>query len=545
MSKYQLYCCGSRGSRPVEGKKFNEFGGFTSCYVLKTDDYALIIDCGTGLYEANNIILDCSTIDIVLTHIHYDHILGMLDWDTLNQKSKITFYGGIDKWFGEKTFDEFFKEPFWPVQPSFVLKKAPPTGTRLNLRDDLSVEFFKAPHPNDSQRIIIRTTDENSAEHSIAVMFDNETPEGIEKSVLQNCDYMIYDGMYTDAEYPRKKGFGHSTWQEACRFAVITNCKRLIVTHHDPFRTDDALRRFEHLARDIYPATDFARSGQHWNFPYVEENEEPKKDNENPKYELFSHIKETLNEIILDNNRLSTLLCIGTYILLGSVSFFMTVVNIFTGKTLLMYSTLIFTVLCIIDVALEFFMKKWHNKIQTFFQIQFLALLTFFIISGTPEGFSAIWSLMLPVSGMLIFGKKRTSILCAIMFCIILFFFDTPLGQSYLHYEYTESFMLRFPMAFFAFFIIAIFIETIREHLNSELERLRETQATTIANQTAELRAQYFGIVRANSKLQLRNKALRNVIGNDLSDDDIRQMIAGIDEQEIFDSKEQITNTEK
>lgn len=100
-------------------------------------------------------------------------------------------------------------------------------------------------------------------------------------------------------------------------------------------------------------------------------------------------------------------------------------------------------------------------------------------------------------------------------------------------------------MAFFAFFIIAIFIETIREHLNSELERLRETQATTIANQTAELRAQYFDIVRANSKLQLRNKALRNVIGNDLSDDDIRQMIAGIDEQEIFDSKEQITNTEK
>lgn len=76
MSKYQLYCCGSRGSRPVEGKRFNEFGGFTSCYVLKTDDYALIIDCGTGLYEANNIILDCSTIDIVLTHMHYDHILG-------------------------------------------------------------------------------------------------------------------------------------------------------------------------------------------------------------------------------------------------------------------------------------------------------------------------------------------------------------------------------------------------------------------------------------------------------------------------------------
>lgn len=526
MSKYQLYCCGSRGSRPVEGKKFNEFGGFTSCYVLKTDDYALIIDCGTGLYEANNIILDCSTIDIVLTHIHYDHILGMLDWDAFNQKSKITFYGGIYKWFGQKTLDEFFREPFWPVQPSFVLKDAPPTGTRLNLRDDLSVEFFKSPHPNDAQRIMIRVTDENSQEHSIAIMFDNETPDGIEKSILQNCDYMIYDGMYTDSEYPRKKGFGHSTWQEACRFAVKVNCKRLIVTHHDPFRTDDELRRFERLARDIYPATDFARSGQHWNFPYEEDKKELEKKKSKSRFNPLPRIKEYFNNVILDSQRLSALLCVGTYIILGIVSLFMTIVNIYTGEKILMYATSIFTLLCFVDTILELLNKRWHNAIRILFQIQFLVLLTFFVISGIPEGFSVIWALMLPVSGMLIFGKKNNTILCSIMFCILLFFFETSLGQSFLQYEYTEQFMLRFPMAFFAFFMIAFFIETIREHLNKELERLRESQSLIIADQTSELRAQYFDILHANSQLQLRNKILRDMIGNDLSDDDIRQRIS-------------------
>lgn len=530
MSKYQLYCCGSRGSRPVEGKRFNEFGGFTSCYVLKSDDYALIIDCGTGLYEANNIILDCSVIDVVLTHMHYDHVLGMLDWDTLNQTSKITFYGGSDKWFGEKTFDEFFRAPFWPVQPTFTLNETPPVGTRLQLRPDLSAEFFDAPHPNDSQRIIIRTTDDDGTEHSIAVMFDNESPDGIDKDLLRGCDYLIYDGMYTDFEYPKKKGFGHSTWQEACRLAVRVSCKRLIVTHHSPFKTDDELRRFEQQAREIYPASDFARSGQHWDFPYVDTETYTERIPEKKQpLRLAERLRAKLDEILLDRKKLSRFVGLGTYILLGCVSLFMSVVNIFTGKTLLMYSTLIFTVFCAIDAILEITNKARHNVIQLFFQIQFLALLCFFIITGTPEGFSAIWALMLPVGGMLVFGKKRTSLLSGIMFCIIIFFFYTPLGRSYLQYNYTDSFMLRFPMAFCAFFLIAIFLETVREHLTNELERLRKTQADTIADQTAELRSQYFDIVRANSQLQLRNKVLRNMIGADLSDEEIRQMLKKIE----------------
>ena len=532
MSKYKLYCCGSRGSRPVEGKRFNEFGGFTSCYVLKTDDYALIIDCGTGLYEANNIILDCATVDVVLTHMHYDHILGMLDWDTLNRKSKITFYGCFGDWCGERTFDEFFREPFWPVQPSFVLREAPPTGQRLYLREDLSVEFFEAPHSSGSHRIMIRARDDIGAEHAIAVMFDNETPEGIERDVVRGCDYMLYDGMYTDSEYAKKKNYGHSTWQEACRFALRVNCKKLIVTHHGPLRTDDELRRFERLARDIYPPTDFARSGQHWDFPYHEERN-PHEANKEKKRRLkwFERIQEQFNALLLDSKKLSGVVGFGTYILLGCVSLFMTVVNIFTDKTLLMYSTLIFTLLCAADAVLELKVKRWHNGIQTFFQIQFLALLTFFLVAGTPEGFSAIWSLLLPMGGMLVFGKRRTSVLSGIMLCILLFFLDTPLGQNYLQYEYTESFRLRFPMAFCAFFALAFFLETVRERLTGELERLRETQAETIADQTAELRAQYFDIVRANSQLQLRSKALRNMIGAELSDDEILQMLESADKE--------------
>lgn len=91
------------------------------------------------------------------------------------------------------------------MRPSFIISEAPPTGERLQLREDLSVEFFAAPRPNDSQRIVIRALSDDGAEHTIAVMFDNETPEGADRDILHGCDYMIYDGMYTDAEYPQKK----------------------------------------------------------------------------------------------------------------------------------------------------------------------------------------------------------------------------------------------------------------------------------------------------------------------------------------------------
>lgn len=303
------------------------------------------------------------------------------------------------------------------------------------------------------------------------------------------------------------------------------NCKKLIVTHHSPFKTDDELRRFERLAREVYPSTDFARSGQHWEFPYTEKGDTYEESAEKRRgLKWLEGIQEQFNTLLLDSKQLSSVLGFGTYILLGCVSLFMTIVNVLTGKTLLMYSTLIFALLCAMDAILEVKVKHWHKGIQMFFQMQFLALLTFFVVAGTPEGFSAIWSLLLPVGGMLVFGKRRTSILSSIMLCILLFFLDTPLGQNYLQYEYTASFRLRFPMAFCAFFALAFFLETVRE-------RLRETQAETIANQTAELRAQYFDIVRANSQLQLRNKALRNMIGSELSDDEILQMLEPADKE--------------
>ena len=50
---------------------------------------------------------------------------------------------------------------------------------------------------------------------------------------------MIYDSA-TDEEYPKFKGWGHSTWQEALKIAEAPNVKNTFF-HHDPSHNDDRM----------------------------------------------------------------------------------------------------------------------------------------------------------------------------------------------------------------------------------------------------------------------------------------------------------------
>ena len=57
MSKaWRLYVCGSRGSMPMHGDEYSEFGGATSCYILKKGTYALVLDCGSGFVRAKELL---------------------------------------------------------------------------------------------------------------------------------------------------------------------------------------------------------------------------------------------------------------------------------------------------------------------------------------------------------------------------------------------------------------------------------------------------------------------------------------------------------
>ena len=254
--KWILHVCGSRGSMPVHGEEYREFGGATSCYILKKGSYALVVDCGSGFCRAKELLAGCKKVDIWLTHLHYDHLIGILSYGVIPGEAEVHFYGTFDRWFRTDTIKEFFREPFWPVVPDIgpcVCVKSP---GEYRLREELLVKSYPAPHPNEASILRIE-----AGERVLCVMFDYERTQEPPEGFLEGCSRLAFDGMYTEEEYESHRGWGHSCYSDGCAYARQYGIPKLYITHHEPRRTDEELRRLEAEAVKLYPNTRFARMG--------------------------------------------------------------------------------------------------------------------------------------------------------------------------------------------------------------------------------------------------------------------------------------------
>ncbi len=250
------YVCGSRGSAPVSGPEFREFGGATTCYILRDGDYAVVLDCGTGFQHAGPILAGCRAVDVLLTHVHYDHILGFLWTGAFPAGVRPRILSGFGRWFGEDTLARFLSPPFWPVTPDFgeLVTVRPPE--RFPLRNGFSAEFIDASHPNGG--LLTRLT---RGERKLCFLWDHEDGTVPVSDWVRGSELLCWDGMFDEDEYPSHVGWGHSTWQAGCRLARECGVGRLLITHHAPGHDDAWLRRAEERARALFPNTRFAREG--------------------------------------------------------------------------------------------------------------------------------------------------------------------------------------------------------------------------------------------------------------------------------------------
>jgi len=254
---YTLYVLGSRGSRPVHGREFEIFGGQTTCFVVKSGTHAVVVDAGTGLFDAEILLSDCDIIDIIFTHVHYDHVLGILDSSIFPKNARISLFGTFSAWLSYDTISDFFRHPFWPVQPKLgPICEISNDGTKYNLSDGFELEAFKSNHPDGGNIISLY-----AGGKKICFLFDIEFDGKFDMNILNNCQYLVFDGMYEDAEYQQHRGWGHSTYQEGCRLGSVYNVNELLITHHNPKNNDNKLIAFEENAKKMFARTRFCRAG--------------------------------------------------------------------------------------------------------------------------------------------------------------------------------------------------------------------------------------------------------------------------------------------
>src|SRR5690348_15642239 len=89
---------GTRGGIAVPGPSTQRYGGNTSCVELRCGDHLLILDAGTGLRGLGGALSAAQRpvdADLLLTHTHLDHILGLGFFEPLTHPgTKVRLHGG-------------------------------------------------------------------------------------------------------------------------------------------------------------------------------------------------------------------------------------------------------------------------------------------------------------------------------------------------------------------------------------------------------------------------------------------------------------------
>lgn len=225
------------------------------------------------------------------------------------------------------------------------------------------------------------------------------------------------------------------------------------------------------------------------------------------KADFLKSVKKWFSGVIIDNNHRDKIVDFVCYLSMSLISSFMTVVNLAVQDYVLMTATLVFSLLCIVNLAVLFINEKARKIVHYLFIMEFTCEIIFFIITGNPEGFSAIWAAMVPLALYMRSDGKEGSIICLLVFLVCVFFYWVPIGRNLLMYEYTSAWMLRFPMFYLSVMLVSCLLHTIQSLTMQELNLLRGNLQEQVDIQTEEL-------LEKNRKLEAMNDEIIEAIGD-------------------------------
>lgn len=259
---------GVRGSIACPGPDTVRYGGNTSCVEVRCDEHLLIFDAGSGLRKLGAA-LDASDteINLFLSHGHIDHMIGMPFFSPLmEQGRRLRIWGGDLAATGgiKEAIGALMRFPLFPIGVDAAQAGVSfhdfERGEVLTPRTGIVIRTAKLNHPGGATGYRIEYGGK-----AICYITDNDLGAGpVDPALLtlaKGAQLVITDATYTDAEWPNHAGWGHSSWQQAVRFAEAAGVKTLCLFHHDPDHSDTVMDEIAASAEKVRPGTLVAREG--------------------------------------------------------------------------------------------------------------------------------------------------------------------------------------------------------------------------------------------------------------------------------------------
>lgn len=262
----QVRFWGVRGSVAVSGGGFTQTGGNTTCVEVEHEGERLILDGGTGLAALGQALGAPARAALLFTHVHWDHIQGVPFFaPAYHPDSELLFAGAVGL---RAALGEQMRAPQFPVPLEAFAARLDFLEVAPEQAFDIGPFHVRAVEMTHPQGVLVYRVEAGG--RSLVFATDVEHGDALDPRLValaEGADLLVHDAQYTAAEYdgqqgPSRRGWGHSTWEQAVALGRQAGARRLALFHHDPCRTDGQVATIEALAGQRHHGSFAAREGR-------------------------------------------------------------------------------------------------------------------------------------------------------------------------------------------------------------------------------------------------------------------------------------------
>jgi phosphoribosyl 1,2-cyclic phosphodiesterase len=253
----RLLFAGVRGSTPVSGPEFTRVGGHTSCVAVLRDGEqvpALVLDAGTGIMELTPGFGDAPFHGtILLTHLHWDHLQGLPFFRPADRDDARVTLAMPAQGDPVEVLRRALSPPHFPIGPEGLGGAWRFAGLDEGTHEIEGFEVTARAIPHKGGRTFgFRVSDGTRA---FAYLPDHgpRGPDAAAVGTAGACDLaagvdvLVHGAPFLASEQRIADLYGHATVDDALALATGARVGRLVLTHHGPLRSDDAV---EEIRRD-------------------------------------------------------------------------------------------------------------------------------------------------------------------------------------------------------------------------------------------------------------------------------------------------------